>query len=100
MIAHYEFADRVGFDLSGEKFLENSNERTKKGYEATYKHKGLLGTAKTKVDWLFVKPIEIHKQKYYFPTEAQTLSELSFSRVVDGKKGKYQHFPITVKVVI
>lgn len=64
----FRFNDRTCFDVRGvlEKthrgnsdFLSNSNERDLKGYKPTFELERSLGVAKYKLDWFFVKPLDL-----------------------------------------
>jgi hypothetical protein len=95
MIKDFRFIDNHGFDFSGENELANSNERKNRRYKQSYEYKGLLGKAKKKVDWIFVKNINKGNKLSYLPHSAETLSSLKFQK---DKESKFIHFPISTKI--
>jgi hypothetical protein len=107
-VEHYRFADQHTFDFRGERertlpprgrTLADSNQRSAKGFAATYAFTrdfgGLVG--RFKLDWIFVKPFlkdpRSAEQSYrfapHFPATLRELNESVADRISD-------HPPITV----
>ncbi len=103
----FRFQDGRSFDFRGDKTrsvnglqgtLANSNERSSKGFAATYEVERSFGLAgKLKLDWIFVKPYINDPQNaegYYrlAPHDGRTLREVNYS--VKGRIS--DHNPISV----
>lgn len=110
LVKDYRFNDGKAFDIRGtlEKthkgyyaLLSNSNERDIKGFKPTFELERHLGVARYKLDWIFIKPLNLKdsnnkKGSYaYAPHFGRTLSELnrSFGKISD-------HDPVSVDISI
>ncbi len=111
LLGEYRFNDGGAFDLRGvpEKthngyyaLLSNSNERGIKGFKPTFELERDLGVAKYKLDWFFVKSLNLKDPKdkngsyAYAPHFGRTLS--SANRAFSGRLS--DHDPITVDIPI
>lgn len=111
LLKEFRFNDDGAFDLRGtlEKsyegkyaLLSNSNERDIKGFKPTFELVRSLGVAKYKLDWIFVKPLNLKESNdkegpyAYSPHFGRTLQ--SVNRSFDGKIS--DHDPITVDIPI
>jgi len=101
----FEFADKQHFDFRGDpeytvndtgRKLANSNQRDRKGFVYTFSlprdFKGFYG--RFKLDWFFVKPVEVDGVEEMPPMFARTMVELNSApaeRISD-------HSPITVEL--
>lgn len=103
MLEEFEFTDKTKFDFSGieqfnysnsAKLLANSNQRGKKGFITTYEYNKLFGKAKTKIDWIFVKPTS---QRRYLPINPKTLDGLNHQ--IEGLPLS-DHSPILLDVML
>lgn len=110
-IKDFKFVDGKTFDVRGipEKthrgnygFLSNSNERDVKGFKTTFEMEKAFGVAKYKLDWFFVKPLNLNdsnneEDSYVFaPHYGRTHSALNRAfgeRISD-------HDPITVDIPV
>ena len=110
LLKEFRFNDGNAFDLRGtfektyrghDGLLSNSNERDIKGFETTFELERHFGVAKYKLDWFFVKPINLKDPNdkdgsyAYAPHFGRTLHELnrSFGEISD-------HDPITVDITV
>jgi endonuclease/exonuclease/phosphatase family metal-dependent hydrolase len=110
-IKEFSFVDGKTFDVRGipEKthrgncgLFSNSNERSLKGFKTTFEMQKAFGIAKYKLDWFFVKPLNLKDSNdkeasyAYAPHYGRTLSALNRSfgeRISD-------HDPITVDIPV
>ncbi len=110
LLKEFRFNDGGAFDLRGtfektyrghDGLLSNSNERDIKGFKLTFELKRHFGVARYKLDWIFVKPLDLKNSNNkkgsfaYAPHFGRTLSELnrSFGKISD-------HDPVIVDIPI
>lgn len=110
LLKEFRFNDGGAFDLRGifektyrghDGLLSNSNERDIKGFETTFELERHFGVARYKLNWFFVKPLNLKdpdekSASYaYAPHFGRTLHELnrSFGKISD-------HDPITVDIPV
>ena len=107
LIKEFKFNDNDTFDIRGESersygrsgFLSNSNERDLKGFKPTFELERHFGVAKYKLDWIFVKPLNLKNSNNkkdshaYAPRFGRTLSLInkSYEQISD-------HDPICVDI--
>ncbi len=111
VIEDFRFNDGFAFDIRGETsrsyghkigLFSNSNERGIKGFKPTFELEKNLGFAKYKLDWFFVKPLNLKepndkKGSYAFaPHFGRTLQFAN--RVFGGRLS--DHDPITVDIPV
>lgn len=103
LLQDFRFADGKTFDLRGTPgksykghyaFLSNSNERDIKGYKPTFELDRNLGIAQYKLDWIFVKPLDLKDS--YTPHFGRTLR---LANRIFGKEIS-DHDPITVDILV
>ena len=110
LLEEFRFNDGFAFDVRGTierthngyyALLSNSNERETKGYKPTFELERHLGIAKYKLDWFFIKPLQLRnsndkKASYtYAPHFGRTLS------LINKNLGKLSdHDPITVDIPV
>ena len=110
LLKEFRFNDGGAFDLRGtfkktyrghDGLLSNSNERDFKGFETTFELERHFGIVKYKLDWFFVKPLNLkdpndkNASYAYAPYFGRTLHELnrSFGEISD-------HDPICVDIPV
>lgn len=109
LLKEFRFNDGGTFDVRGVRnksyssrgFLSNSNERQLKGYKSTFELERHFGIAKYKLDWFFIKPLNLKESNKkdasyaYAPHFGRTLSLLneSYGKISD-------HDPITVDIPV
>ena len=112
LLKEFRFNDSGTFDVRGlpEKthrgnagFLSNSNERDLKGFKTSFELERHFGIAKYKLDWIFVKPLQLKepnnkKSSYaYAPHFGRTLKLLNRTL---SKEPISDHDPITIDIPI
>lgn len=111
LIKEFRFIDGNSFDFRGtvgktyggyESFLSNSNERGLKGFIPTFELERHFGVAKYKLDWFFVKPLNLNnprdeKGSYayapYFGRTLQLVNKAYGEKISD-------HDPIIVNIFV
>ena len=110
LLKEFRFNDGGAFDLRGtfektyrghDGLLSNSNERDLKGFETTFELERHFGIAKYKLDWFFIKPLNLKDPNdkigsyTYAPSFGRTLHELNrcFGKISD-------HDPICVDIPV
>ena len=111
LIREFRFNDGVAFDVRGIKeksylgnsgYFSNSNERETKGFKPTFQLQRHFGVAKYKLDWIFVKPLDLKNSNdqngsyAYAPHFGRTLSLVNKAF---GEKIS-DHDPVTVDIPI
>lgn len=108
---NFQFSDKKSFDLRGVSskayegrngLLSNSNERDLKGFEPTFELPRAFGVAKYKLDWFFVKPLNLKKPNNkdgsyaYAPHFGRTLKLVNDN----GTEKLSDHYPIIVDIPV
>jgi hypothetical protein len=97
-LERYRFRDGGAFDFRGSGTLGNSNERTWKGFKATFRFgRAYRGIGQYKLDWILVKPFIVHprlpqQSLRMAPHNPETMAELS--RLISTDVS--DHAPLTV----